>query len=117
MNQQYSIYKAKLNDQIAQDKQQGNYYNIIQDYTNGMSKSDLITKYNISWLKIRLILKDVNKPEKISDDQMEIIIQQLNDKSKQKKQITNEYGKVLSIYRRQIYHQLALFVHQVARMD
>jgi len=86
------VYQAKLDRRLQEVKQQGKYDDVCRDYINGTSKADLVAKYNLSWLKIRLILKDTPKPERISDGQLQLIVQQLRAKSKQKKEIMQEYN-------------------------
>lgn len=92
MREHYTVYQAKLNQLLQEAKQEGKYDAILHDYINGTSKADLVAKYNLSWLKIRLILKDTARPERISDEQLQLTVQQLRAKSKQKKEIMQKYS-------------------------
>ena len=56
--QKYDEYKQLLDIKLRQDVSQGSYDNVIQDYHAGYTRGELCTKYKLSYLKLKIILRD-----------------------------------------------------------
>ncbi|PRP74953.1 hypothetical protein PROFUN_15076 [Planoprotostelium fungivorum] len=56
--QKYDQYKQLLDTKLRQDVSQGSYDNVIQDYHAGSTRGELCTKYKLSYLKLKIILRD-----------------------------------------------------------
>lgn len=56
--QKYDQYKQPLDTKLRQDVSQGLYSNVIQDYHTGCTRGELCTQYSLSYLNLKIILRD-----------------------------------------------------------
>ncbi|PRP75186.1 hypothetical protein PROFUN_15897 [Planoprotostelium fungivorum] len=56
--QKYDQYKQLLDTKLRQDVSQGSNDNVIQDYHAGSTRGEPCTKYNLSYFKLKIMLRD-----------------------------------------------------------
>jgi hypothetical protein len=84
--QKYDKYKQLLDIKLSQDVSQGSYNNVIQDYHAGCTRGELCTKYKLSYLKLKIILRDEHS-SKIPPADVTDIKLRLQNKTTTKKEI------------------------------
>ncbi|PRP74044.1 hypothetical protein PROFUN_16375 [Planoprotostelium fungivorum] len=94
--QKYDQYKQLLDIKLRQDVSQGSYDNVIQDYHAGCTRGELCTRYKLSYLKLKIILRDEHSFKIPSADVADIKLK-LQNKSTTKKEImgTTNYRTLL----------------------
>lgn len=88
--QKYDQYKQLLDTKLRQDVSQGSYDNVIQDYHAGCTRGELCTKYKLSYLKLKIILRDEHSLKIPSADVADIKLR-LHNKLTTKKEIMGLY--------------------------
>lgn len=88
--QKYDLYKQLLDTKLRQDVSQGSYNNVIQDYHAGCTRGELCTKYKLSYLKLKIILRDEQSSKIPSADVADIKLR-LQNKLTTKKEIMGLY--------------------------
>jgi hypothetical protein len=88
--QKYDQYKQVLDTKLRQDVSQGLYSNVIHDYHTGCTRGELCTKYNLSYLKLKIILRDEHS-FKIPSADVAVIKLKLQNKSTTKKEVMSQY--------------------------
>ncbi|PRP75411.1 hypothetical protein PROFUN_15481 [Planoprotostelium fungivorum] len=95
--QKYDQYKQLLDIKLRQDVSQGLYNNVIQDYHTDCTRGELCTKYNLSYLKLKTILRDEHILKIPSADVADIKLR-LQNKLTTKKEVMSQY-KIIEICR------------------
>ncbi|PRP73374.1 hypothetical protein PROFUN_16833, partial [Planoprotostelium fungivorum] len=88
--QKYVQYKQLLDTKLRRDVSQGLYSNVIQDYHTGCTKGELCTKYNLSYLKLKIILRNEYCLKIPSADVADIKLR-LQNKLTTKKEVMSQY--------------------------
>ena len=88
--QKYDQHKQLLDTKLRQDVSQGSYVNVIQDYHAGCTRGELCTKYKLSYLKLKIILRDEHSLKIPSADVADIKLR-LQNKSTTKKEVMGLY--------------------------
>ncbi|PRP84747.1 hypothetical protein PROFUN_07849 [Planoprotostelium fungivorum] len=75
---------------LRQDVSQGSYDNVIQDYQTGCTRGELCAKYKLSYLKLKIILRDEHS-SKIPSAYVANIKTRLQNKSTTKTEVMGLY--------------------------
>ncbi|PRP72920.1 hypothetical protein PROFUN_16959 [Planoprotostelium fungivorum] len=88
--QKYDQYKQLLDTRLSQNVLQGMYDDVIQDYHEGYTRGELCTKYKLTYLKLKIILRNQHS-SKIPIADINNIKINLQNKIITKREVMNTY--------------------------